>query len=117
MSRDALSIHISRHSVARPFLHGGVAMNRRKKNKTAGAIVGTQCGDRSRKQIVPDVDESPRYDYNNPGFEGEYEFDLTVEMLGQRMTRRAKAKYAHTPHWAYFDLKMNAAPFVVKISW
>ena len=32
-------------------------MNRRKENKTAGAIIGTQCGDRWRKEIEPGVDE------------------------------------------------------------
>jgi hypothetical protein len=36
-------------------------------------------------------------------------------MRGQRITRRAKDKYAHTPLWEYFDLKKNA-PLVVKIS-
>jgi hypothetical protein len=55
-----------------------------------------------------DHDECPEYSNNNPGFEGEYEFDLTIEMLGRRITRRARAVYAHTPRWEYFDLQKNA---------
>jgi len=44
----------------------------------------------------------------NLGFEGKYEFDLTIEMLGRRITRKARAVYEHTPCWEYFDLKKNA---------
>jgi len=58
--------------------------------------------------MMSDHDEAPGYSNDNPGFEGEYEFDLTVEMLGRRSTRRAKAVYAHTPYWEYFDLKKKA---------
>ena len=57
---------------------------------------------------MSDHDEACSYSDDNPGFEGEYEFGLTVEKLGRRSTRRAKAVYAHTPDWEYFDLKKNA---------
>jgi len=33
----------------------------------------------------------------SPGFEGEYEFDLTIEMLGRRITRKARA-FTSTRH-------------------
>jgi len=66
------------------------------------------------EKIMPDQDKSAEYSGNNPGFVGEYEFDLTFEMLGRRITRKAKADYEHTPCWEYFDLKRKAL-FVVDI--
>ena len=48
-----------------------------------------------------DHDGWPEYSNNDPGFEEEYEFELTIEMLGRRITRRARALYAHTPRWEY----------------
>jgi len=73
---------------------------------------GTQCGDPTEEKIMPDQDENTEYSSNNPGFEGEYEFDLTIEMLGRRITRKARALYEHTPCWEYFDLKKNAVRVV-----
>jgi hypothetical protein len=64
---------------------------------------GTQCGDPAEEKIMPDQDENTEY-----SFQGEYEFDLTIEMLGRRITRNARAVYEHTPCWEYFDLKKNA---------
>ena len=39
---------------------------------------------------MPDQDKSAEYSGNNPAFVGEYEFDLTFEMLGRRITARRK---------------------------
>ena len=30
-------------------------------------------------------------------------FELTIEMLGKRVTRKAKAEYAYTPEWEYYE--------------
>ena len=43
-------------------------------------------------------------DPNSHPFQGEREFDLTFELLGQRFTRRARIVYGFTPgDWRYFD--------------
>jgi hypothetical protein len=63
--------------------------------------------DRQRVKIMPDHEEQSQYSSDNCGFEGKYEFDLTVEMLGRRITRRARVLYEHTPLWPYFDRKKN----------
>jgi hypothetical protein len=57
---------------------------------------------------MPDQIENTKCSGNDPAFEGEYEFDLTIEMRGRRITRKARALYTHTPRWEYFDLKKNA---------
>jgi hypothetical protein len=44
----------------------------------------------------------------NPGFQGEIEFELTVEVFGKRVTRKAKAVYEYTPEWPYYDLTKRA---------
>jgi len=46
-----------------------------------------------------------------PAFAGNYEFDLVLETLGTRVTRKARAEYTFTPEWEYFDLRKQA-PFV-----
>jgi len=51
------------------------------------------------------------YSHHNPGFEGTFEFDMTLEVLGQRITRRVRAVFRHTPGWEYYDLN-NQALFV-----
>jgi hypothetical protein len=48
------------------------------------------------------------YSNRNPGFQGELEFDLTIEAAGKRVTRRAKVVYTHTPEWEYFDERKKA---------
>jgi hypothetical protein len=43
--------------------------------------------------------------YKDPAFEGTLEFDLAVDLLGERFTRRARIVYTYTPgDWAWFDL-------------
>jgi hypothetical protein len=49
-----------------------------------------------------------RYSERWPGFAGEVEFDMAIEMFGKRAARRMKADFTHTPEWAYFDLKKQA---------
>jgi len=51
------------------------------------------------------------YSTKFPAFEGTLAFDLTVEVLGQRVTRKARAEYSYTPAWEYWDLRKRA-PFV-----
>src|SRR5262245_61529047 len=63
--------------------------------------------DAVREQDHEAVEYSSRY----PAFEGRLEFDLTIEVLGKRVTRRARADYKYTPDWEYFDLRKRA-PYV-----
>jgi len=55
-----------------------------------------------------DEDEQSRYSMRYPAFRGELEFDLTVSLLGNSVTRKAKVVYAHTPEWPYYDLHKQA---------
>ena len=43
-----------------------------------------------------------------PAFSGVIEFDLSAEMFGQRVTRKARCKYEFTPDWPYHDLRKRA---------
>jgi hypothetical protein len=64
------------------------------------------------KALIEDTeqqeDERRRYSGEFPGFEGVIEFDLTVEMFGQRVTRKARADYNYTPPWPYYDTRKQA---------
>jgi len=57
-----------------------------------------------------EVEEREQLDYSSkyPGFRGELEFDWTVALLGQSVTRKGRVLYQHTPDWEYFDLHKNA---------
>jgi hypothetical protein len=55
--------------------------------------------------------ELMEYSRKFPAFRGTFDFDLTVELLGKRVTRKARADYTHTPDWEYFDLRKQA-PYV-----
>ena len=48
------------------------------------------------------------YSENHPAFKGAVEFDLTLELFGQRVTRKAQVHYEHTPDWEYWDLHKKA---------
>ena len=48
------------------------------------------------------------YSHKFPGFRGELEFEWTVALLGQTVTRKGRIAYQHTPDWEYFDLHKNA---------
>ena len=54
--------------------------------------------------------ERERHSMNFPAFRGELGFDLTFELVGKRITRKAKVVFEHTPEWQYFDLRKKA-PF------
>ena len=41
-------------------------------------------------------------------FQGNVEFDLVLEMLGERVARRARAVYHWTPEWEFWDPEKNA---------
>ena len=51
-----------------------------------------------------------QYSYRNPGFQGALEFDLVLDLLGRKVTRKAKIVYTHTPEWEYWDL-LKQAPY------
>jgi len=68
------------------------------------------------KTIEADVEwakgrEHRDYSRKWPAFKGELEFDMAFDFLGQRITRKAKVVYEHTPEWEYFDLRKHA-PYV-----
>jgi hypothetical protein len=48
------------------------------------------------------------YSHKFPGFRGQLEFDWTVALLGQTVTRKARILYEHTPEWGYYDLRKDA---------
>jgi hypothetical protein len=48
------------------------------------------------------------YSSKYPGFRGELEFDWTVALLGQTVTRKARILYEHTPEWEYYDLRKDS---------
>jgi hypothetical protein len=48
------------------------------------------------------------YSRKFPAFKGTIEFELTVELFGKRVMRKARADYTHTPDWEYWDLHMQA---------
>jgi hypothetical protein len=50
-----------------------------------------------------------RYSDDFPAFAGRIEFDLTVEVFGKRVTRKARAEYEFTPEWEYWDLHKRAS--------
>jgi hypothetical protein len=52
--------------------------------------------------------ERVAYSRQNPAFKGTLDFDLAIEVLGKRVTRKARANYTHTPDWEYWDLHMQA---------
>ena len=54
--------------------------------------------------------ERQSHSMNFPAFRGELEFDMTFELVGKRITRKAKVVFEHTPEWQYYDLRKKA-PF------
>ena len=60
----------------------------------------------AKKRTKPAVDWS---DPDNYAFQGELLFDLVLEFLGQRYTKKCKVVYAYTPgDWSFFDLKTTS---------
>ena len=53
-------------------------------------------------------DAQSRYYDRNPAFKGALEFDVTIEWLGKRVTRRARVDYEHTPEGEFYDLQKKA---------
>jgi len=53
-------------------------------------------------------EDTQRYSDRFPAFNGKIEFDLTVEVFGKRVTRKARADYDYTPEWPYYDLRKKA---------
>jgi hypothetical protein len=49
-------------------------------------------------------DKVRRFSDMHPAFDGEIEFDVTIEAFGKRVVRKVRAEYTLTPEWPYFDL-------------
>jgi len=60
------------------------------------------------EKVRAEDQERWRYTEQNPAFRGTLEFDLSVELLGSRVTRKARAEYTFTPEWPYYDKKKRA---------
>jgi hypothetical protein len=56
-------------------------------------------------------DERLSYSTRFPAFRGTLDFELTVELCGKRVTRKARADYTYTPGWEYWDMRKQA-PYV-----
>lgn len=54
--------------------------------------------------LEPEELELWEHSEKHPAFTGVFEFNLVVELLGQKVERRARLKYSWTPGWEYFDL-------------
>lgn len=53
---------------------------------------------------TPEARDLWRYSQKHPGFTGVFEFELAFELFGQRVVRKARVDYSHTPEWEYYDL-------------
>jgi hypothetical protein len=62
------------------------------------------------RSLEQEDDKRWTYSHHNPGFTGELEFDLVLELLGRKVTRKAKIAYTHTPEWEYWD-RLKQAPY------
>ena len=62
------------------------------------------------RSLEQEDDKRWRYSYRNPGFQGTLEFDLVLELLGRKVTWKAKIVYTHTPEWEYWGL-LKQAPY------
>lgn len=47
------------------------------------------------------------HSHDNPAFEGTIEFDLELNLLGEKAIRRARIEYDYTPSWEYYDLRLK----------
>ena len=57
-------------------------------------------------RLSMDVEDARRWRHSSqhPGFTGTLEFELVLELLGERIIRQARADYKYTPEWEYWDL-------------
>jgi hypothetical protein len=55
------------------------------------------------KKPTEDYEQLSEYSRRNPGFKDDLEFDMSFELLGKKVTRKARIVYAHTPEWEYFE--------------
>jgi hypothetical protein len=62
------------------------------------------------RSLEQEDDRRWEYSHRHPGFQGELEFDIVIELLGRKVTRRAKIVYTRTPEWEYWDL-LKQAPY------
>jgi hypothetical protein len=66
--------------------------------------------ERMAKALGLEGEKFERYVHSlrHPAFKGSLTFDITFELLGQRVRRKARAVYECTPEGEYFDLVKNA---------
>ena len=62
------------------------------------------------RSLEQEDDKLWAYSHRNPSFEGELEFDFVIELLGRKVTRKAKIVYTHTPEWECWD-RLKQAPY------
>jgi hypothetical protein len=58
--------------------------------------------------FTPEEFERWQHSHNHPGFKGDVEFDIMIEVLGARVERRAHVNFEYTPEWEYWNLKKGA---------
>jgi hypothetical protein len=80
--------------------------------RTRGLVELTNRFDLDARALIDTVREQDEqrltYSTEFPAFRGTLDFDLTVELLGKRVTRKARADYTYTPEWEYWDLRKQA---------
>jgi hypothetical protein len=76
-----------------------------------GAPASPHLNDHKPESENPFESEAYKHSAQYPAFAGTVEFDLTFELFGQRVTRKARVDYKHTPGWEYYDL-LKKAPYV-----
>jgi hypothetical protein len=54
--------------------------------------------------LEPVVVQIMGYNEQPPAFSGILEFEIAIEMLGKKVSRKARAIYTYIPEWEYFDL-------------
>lgn len=66
--------------------------------------------ERMAKALGLEAQEFERYVHSNrhPAFNGSFTFNITFELLGERVRRKARVVYESTPEGEYFDLIKNA---------
>ena len=55
------------------------------------------------------TEDQERWDYSeeHPGFTGILEFDVTIEVFGEKVTHKMRAEYDHTPDWDGTNLEAS----------
>jgi hypothetical protein len=83
--------------------------------REAGLLALTEKLGRNARALIEAAREQDRelqqWADKFPAFDGVLELDATIELLGQRVTRKIRVQYEHNPQREYFD-RVLEAPFV-----